>query len=138
MFRLIIKLPRIVALLTVLVFLPSLLNGAAEMRQGPANTAASLGSCPVQEEFVHFHELIRLETLLPLHPVRIARTQTSHSSSPPRNIAIFHQALMRLFAAVCLLYLIRRRWENIVPLLRKCIIRYIHDQDGRKGVPSVS
>ena len=128
---------RLTALMTVLLLLPALAFSMQDNKSPEYSTGSiTVGTQCRHTELVRFVTLAYPEEFLPSRNTHQLRNQTRHSTSAPRSDTLYFKRSQFCFQAVCILYVILWFLGKSVSYSQRFIIRYIHDQDGRKGKAS--
>lgn len=131
------NIPRILALLTALFFVPLLLSGGTLRSAETSPLSGQQMQYAVSECDVYAQtSIVSAQELLPANTVRITRCSSTKSGQQPGIVYIILLSFL-LAAAVCILYLTVRRTDRDIGRIRRFIIKYIHDKDGHKSSPFV-
>lgn len=124
---------RILTVCMALAFLPVLLSVSTTLEPSGGVRSSSAAHAELQG----LAEFLCSEEFLPLRPAHVYRSHTGRGLTAPRHFQLWFRQFGQQFLTVCILYLTLRLFGEAVTLTRRYIIRYIHDQDGRKGAASV-
>lgn len=128
---------RILAVWMALTFLPVLLSVSPAPEKRPTDRGTLSEQRIPHPELDRLTELALAEELLPYRPARTFRAQAHKGTGGQRTFQLCFGAFWLLLITVCILYRIRRLFWSSLRYSRSYIIRYIHDQDGRKRCYSV-
>ena len=124
---------RILTICLALAFLPVLVSVSTD---ADSFSRSRNGTAP-HAAIENLTELLCSKEFLPLRTTHIHRSHTGRGAAAPRHFQLWFRSLLQLFFAVCILYLTLRLFGRSFTYSQRCIIRYIHHQDGQKGGASV-
>ena len=129
-------LQRILVFFIALSFLPLLISGSST--KGSTNDRSNVHSTNrlISGSTYRFAEIICAEELLSPGNTKITRYDTSRKLTHPRFFEHYFNSSSFLLFASCILCLKLLLVHGSIRASRKFIIKYIHDQDGHKILPS--